>query len=292
MDEIIRAVSKDGFVKICVISARDTVERARQIHKTSPVATAALGRSLCAISMLGNMLKEPNASVTMRINGGGPLGGLLVVSDSDGNPRGYVENPAVELPNRPDGKLDVGGAVGKNGLLTVSRDLGLREPYVGSTELISGEIAEDFTKYYVESEQVGAACGLGVLVNTDRSVLAAGGYIVQLLPGAPEEHAALMEDNVALCGPVTDVLRDFDADELLQRVMLDLEPHIVERCPVEYRCSCSRERVLNALRSTGAEALEEMAADEEDLTITCQFCDSVYSVTPAELRALAETPEN
>ena len=187
MDEIIRAVSKDGFVKISVVTARDAVQRANAIHHCSPTAIAALGRSLCAASMLGDLLKEENGTLTLRISGGGGLGSIIAVSDSEGNVRGMVSNPAFDLPTRPDGKLDVGGAVGKDGMLTVSRDIGLREPYVGSTELVSGEIAEDLSAYLVESEQIPAACGLGVLVDTDHSVKAAGGFLVQLMPGAPED---------------------------------------------------------------------------------------------------------
>ena len=187
MDKIIRATAADGFVKMAVITARDTVERARQIHKLSPTACAALGRTLCGASLLGQAMKEEKASLTIRINGGGPMGSIVAVSDHEGNVRGYVENPRCDLPLRLDGKLDVGGAVGRDGMLTVSRDLGMREPYIGSVELVSGEIAEDLTAYLTESEQVPSACALGVLVNIDRTILAAGGFIVQLMPGADEE---------------------------------------------------------------------------------------------------------
>ncbi|MGI5984632.1 MAG: Hsp33 family molecular chaperone HslO, partial [Oscillospiraceae bacterium] len=180
MDKIIRAVTKDGFVKISAVNGRDIVEKARQLHDLSPVATAALGRTLCITSILGELLKEENATVTVRINGGGPIGSIIAVSDNGGNVRGYVQNPHVDLPLNQNGKLDVGGAVGTSGTLTVSRDLGLKEPYIGSTALVSGEIAEDFSYYFVESEQVGAACGLGVLVDKDRSVICAGGFLVQL----------------------------------------------------------------------------------------------------------------
>ena len=196
MDEIIRAVSKDGFVKISVVTARDAVQRANAIHHCSPTAIAALGRSLCAASMLGDLLKEENGTLTLRISGGGGLGSIIAVSDSEGNVRGMVSNPAFDLPTRPDGKLDVGGIVGRDGTLTVSRDIGLNEPYVGSTELVSGEIAEDLTAYLLESEQVPSACALGVLVDTDKSIKAAGGFIVQLMPGAPEELITKLEDNI------------------------------------------------------------------------------------------------
>lgn len=178
MDEIIRAVTKDGFVKISAISARGVVERAREIHGLAPTAAAALGRTLCGASMLGELMKEEDASLTIRVNGGGPIGSVIAVSDCDGNVRGYVTEPKTDLPLRPDGKLNVGGAVGTDGMLTVSRDIGLKEPYVGSTELVTGEIAEDLAQYMVESEQIPSAVGLGVLVDTDRTIKAAGGFIV------------------------------------------------------------------------------------------------------------------
>ena len=183
-DQLIRAISKDGHIKATAVSTRALTERARQIHRTLPVATAALGRTLAAASMMGNALKEDGASVTLQIKGGGPLGTLLAVSDNQGNVRGTVDNPAVDLPLRPDGKLDVGTAVGHEGTLTVIRDLNMKEPYVGSVGLLGGEIAEDLAAYFVESEQIPTACGLGVLVDRDQSVLAAGGYLIQLLPGA------------------------------------------------------------------------------------------------------------
>lgn len=288
MGTIVRAVSEDGLVKLSAITGRDIVERARQIHDLTPVATAALGRTLCATSMLGDMLKEADASVTVRLRGGGPIGSVMAVADSAGNVRGYVQNPLVDLPKRADGKLDVGGAVGKNGMLTVSRDLGLKEPYIGSTQLVSGEIAEDFTAYFAESEQVGAACGLGVLVDTDRSVLAAGGFIVQLLPGAPDTLIERLEANIRAMGQVTNVLTVGDAETLAERVLAGLAPRILTSRPAEYRCYCSRERVLAAVSSVGEEALREMAAGPEPTRVSCQFCDAVYRFSPEEMRELAE----
>ena len=286
MDKLIRAMSDDGRVKLSVISIADTTEHARQIHRTLPVATAALGRSMAAAGMMGAMLKGKNESLTLRINGGGPLGSIIVVSDSDGNVRGYVQNPAVDLPKRPDGKLDVGGAVGKNGFITVTKDLGFGDPYVGSTELVSGEIAEDVAAYYVESEQVGAAVALGVLVDCDQSVLAAGGYLLELLPGAPEETLTLLEGNIAATGAVTDTLKDHPPEILAERILQGMMPRILEEHPIEYRCYCTRERVIDALRSTGKDALHEMAQSGEDTTVTCQFCDQVQGFTPAEIEAI------
>ena len=286
MDEIVRAMACGDNVKVAAVSTRDMTERARQIHRTLPVATAALGRTMAAASMLGNALKGEKDLLTVRINGGGPLGSIIVVSDSMGNVRGYVQNPHVDLPLRPDGKLDVGGAVGKNGMLTVIRDLGLKEPYVGSTQLVSGEIAEDFAAYFVESDQQPSACALGVLVDQDQSVLAAGGYIIQLLPGAPADIPELLEKRIAACGAVTGMLREGDAEQMLLRVLEGLEPRILERSPVTYKCYCSRGKVEAALAGVGDAELADMEKEEKDVQVTCQFCDRVYNFSPAEIRAI------
>ncbi|MGE4352696.1 MAG: Hsp33 family molecular chaperone HslO [Oscillospiraceae bacterium] len=286
MGEIVRAVSADGAVKISAVEARDIAERARQIHKTSPTATAALGRSLCATSMLGDMLKENGASLTVRINGGGAIGTIMTVSDNGGNVRGYAQNPEADLPTRPDGKLDVGGIVGKDGMITVSRDLGFGEPYVGSAALISGEIAEDFTEYYSESEQVPSACGLGVLVDTDHSVKAAGGFIVQLMPGAADGTIGRLEANIAALRPVSSILDGGGIDAIISGVLAGMEPETLERHPIEYRCYCSRERVRDAVASIGLEALEEIAKDKNPTRVSCQFCDVEYVFTPEEIALL------
>lgn len=288
MDEILRAVSADGFAKISVVTARGAVQRANAIHHCSPTAIAALGRSLCAASMLGDLLKEENGTLTLRINGGGGLGTIVAVSDSEGNVRGMVSNPAFDLPTRPDGKLDVGGAVGKDGMLTVSRDIGLREPYVGSTELVSGEIAEDLSAYLVESEQIPAACGLGVLVDTDHSVKAAGGFLVQLMPGAPEALIEKLEDNIFMMDQLTTILDEDGADAIITQVMRDLAPEIVLRHPMAYRCACSRARVEQALRQCGPDELREMIAEGKDTQVHCQFCDTEYVFTPAQLQELLD----
>ena len=215
------------------------------------------------------------------------------MSDCDGNVRGMVANPAFDLPTRPDGKLDVGGAVGKDGMLTVSRDIGLREPYIGSTELVSGEIAEDLSAYLVESEQIAAACGLGVLVDTDHSVKAAGGFLVQLMPGAPEELIGKLEDNIFMMDQLTTILDEDGADAIIAQVMRDLAPEIVLRHPMSYRCACSRARVEQALRQCGADELRAMIAEGEDTRVHCQFCDTEYVFTPADLQTLldAENPD-
>ncbi len=286
MGRIIRAVAGDDFIKIAVIEARDIVERARQIHGLSPTASAALGRTLCATSLMGNMMKEDDAAVTVRINGGGPIGSVLAVADCEGNVRGYVDEPGCELPLRSDGKIDVGGAVGNNGTLTVSKDIGLREPYVGSVNLISGEIAEDFSAYYVESEQIPAACGLGVLVDTDCSIRAAGGFIVQLMPGAPDGLIEKLEDNIFFMDQLTTILDEDGVEEIIAQVLKGLEPRVLEESEVEYRCYCSRERVADALKSIGAEALGEIAEGGSDTEVGCQFCDKVYVFSPEEIKGL------
>jgi len=286
MGKIIRAVAGGDFIKISVISAADAVERARAIHTLSPTASAALGRTLCACSMLGDMMKEDDASVTVRINGGGPIGSVVAVSDHLGNVRGYVDNPACDLPLREDGKLNVGGAVGRNGMLTVSRDIGLKEPYIGSTALVSGEIAEDFTRYFAESEQIPAACGLGVLVDTDTSIKAAGGFIVQLMPGAPEDLIGKLEDNIFYMDALTTILAEDGEREVIEQVLKGLEPRVLSERSMEYRCYCSREKVSAALGGIGAKALEEMAAEGRNIQVGCQFCDAEYEFSPAELREI------
>ena len=286
-DQLVRAISKDGFVKAVAVSTRDLTERARQIHKTLPVATAALGRTLAAASMMGNALKGDGASVTLQIKGGGPLGKILAVSDNEGNVRGTVDNPAVDIPLRPDGKLDVGSAVGCDGTLTVIRDLNMKEPYVGSVGLLGGEIAEDLAAYFVESEQIPTACGLGVLVDRDQSVRAAGGYLIQLLPGAGEDVISKVEGGVMAAGSVTGLLRENDDPEaILRKVLSDFDLDILEKSPVEYRCYCSRERMERALISLGPQQLESLIEEQGSAELRCQFCDNVQTFTRQQLEAL------
>ena len=282
-----RAISKDGAVKAVAVSTRVLTERARQIHRTLPVATAALGRTLAAASMMGNALKEDGASVTLQIKGGGPLGTLLAVSDNQGNVRGTVDNPAVDLPLRSDGKLDVGTAVGCDGTLTVIRDLNMKEPYVGSVGLLGGEIAEDLAAYFVESEQIPTACGLGVLVDRDQSVLAAGGYLIQLLPGAGEDTISKVEGSIMAAGPVTALLQENDDPEaLLRRALSDFDLEILERSPIEYRCYCSRERMERALISIGREELRALIDEKGEAELTCRFCDNVQHFSREDLEAM------
>ena len=286
-DHIVRAVSADGYFKATAISGRDLVERARNIHTLLPVATAALGRTLMAASMMGDALKVENGSVTLQIKGGGPLGTVLAVSDCTGNVRGYVQNPHVDLMEKHPGKLDIGRAVGTDGTLTVIKDIGLKEPYVGSIGLFSGEIADDLAMYFVESEQIPTACALGVLMGTDQSVTSAGGYLIQLLPGAPEEVIDKIEAGIRQVGPVSGALASgLDGEGLLRAVLPDFELEILETHPVAYRCYCSRDRVTRALISMGRQELSSLIEEQGQAELTCQFCDSVYRFSKEELEEL------
>ena len=287
MDQLVRAIAKDAPVKAVAISGTALVERARQIHDTWPVATAALGRLLLAASMIGNSLKEENGSVTLRVKGNGPLGTVLAVSDSQGNVRGYVQNPGVDIPRKAPGKLDVGAAVGPDGSLTVIKDIGLKEPYVGSIQLVGGEIAEDVAAYFVESEQIPTACALGVLVAPDQTVQAAGGYLIQLLSGAEDDVITAIEQGIARVGAVSAQLdRGLGPEELLREVLSQFQLEILETQPVEYRCYCSRERVSRALISMGRQELESLIREQDSAELTCQFCDKVYHFSRADLEAL------
>ena len=290
MDRIVRAISSDGLVQAAAICSRDLTERARQIHKLLPVGTAALGRTLSAASLMGNALKGVGASLTLQIKGGGPLGTVLAVSDNLGNVRGYVTNPQVDIPLREDGKLDVGGAVGREGTITVIKDLHMKEPYVGTIDLLGGEIAEDVAAYFVESEQIPTACGLGVLVDRDQSVKAAGGYLIQLLPGATEDTIVKVEGGIMAAGNVSAILdKDDDPEHMLRQVMSDFDLKILETCPVEYSCYCSRQRVERALISLGKDELRQILDEQGHCSMTCQFCDAVYDFSGDELKALIDS---
>lgn len=287
MDQIIRMIAKDAPIKASAISARELVERARNIHTLLPVATAALGRTLMAASMMGDALKEEKGALTIQIKGGGPLGTVLAVSDSEGNVRGYVQNPHVDLMEIEPGKLDVGSAVGTTGTLTVIKDIGLKEPYVGSIGLFSGEIADDIAMYFVESEQIPTACALGVLVGVDQSVTSAGGYLIQLLPGADDTVIDKIEAGVRRVGSVSRALEGgMDAESLLRAVLSDFDLEVLETHPVEYRCYCSRERVSRALISMGREEMKAMIDEQKGAELTCQFCDAVYNFSEEELEEL------
>ena len=286
-DEIVRAITADGLVKAAAITGRDLVERARNIHTLLPVATAALGRTLMAASLMGDAMKIDGSSLTLQIKGGGPLGTILAVSDEAGNVRGYVQNPHVELMEKAPGKLDVGRAVGETGSLTVIKDLGMKEPYVGTIDLLSGEIADDIAAYFVESEQIPTACALGVLVGTDQSVTSAGGYLIQLLPGAGEDIITKIEAGVQRVGSVSHALEGgLDGAGLLRAVLSDFDLEILETHPVEYRCYCSRDRVTRALISMGREELSSLIQEQGQAELTCQFCDQIYRYSKEELEEI------
>lgn len=279
MGNLIRGISENGGVIFCGIDSTALVAEAERIHKTSAVTSAALGRLLTAASMMGIMLKSEQDSLTLRMNGGGPAGTVLAVADGKGCVKGYVQNPVVELPLRTDGKLDVGSAIGRNGRLSVVRDLGMKEPYVGQIPLVSGEVAEDITSYYAVSEQIPTVCALGVLVNPDLSISCAGGYLVQLLPGATEEEISRLEANVAGAASVTSMLQNGAAPvDMMQQVMAGFAPQVLDEHQVGYNCDCTRERVERALVSMGRTELEKMAREEHTVEVCCQFCDTKYQV--------------
>ena len=277
----------DGFVKVVAIRSTEIVRRGAQIQGTTPNATAAFGRALTAASMMGNMQKVENGSMTLQIRGGGPIGTITVVSDPEGNVRGCVTEPHVPLVEKFPGKLDVGATVGTDGTLTVIRDLQMKEPYIGSVQLISGEIGDDVTAYFVQSEQIPTACALGVLVDRDQSVQVAGGYLLQLLPGAPDDVIDRLEAGIQRAGAVTKMLEaGLTPEDILGQVCGDLGVVFMETTEVSYKCYCSRERVESALISLGKQELTEIAEEGKPFPVECQFCDTVYDFTPDDIREL------
>ena len=286
-DYLVRGMTMDGFVKVVGIRSTELVRRGAQIHKTAPNATAAFGRALTAASMMGNMQKVENGSMTLQIRGDGPIGTIVCVSDPVGNVRGYVYEPNVPLVEKYPGKLDVGATVGTNGTLTVIRDLQMKEPYIGSVELVSGEIGDDVTAYFAQSEQTPTACALGVLIDKDTSVKVAGGYLLQLLPGAPEETIDALEKGIQRAGAVTAMLEQgMTPEDILGAVCGDLGVVFMETTPVSYQCYCTRERVTDALISLGKEELTQIMEEGKAFPVECQFCDEVYTFTPENISEL------
>lgn len=284
MSYILRGSSADSSIRIFVADTTSMVEKARTFHHTTPVASAALGRTLTAASIMGLMMKGENDKLTLSIKGDGPLGGIVCVSDSKGIVKGYVHNPLTDLPLRDDKKLDVGGAVGKTGLLTVIRDMGMKQPYTGQYQLVSGEIAEDITAYFAYSEQQPSAVSLGVLVDTDYSIKAAGGFIVQLLPHTSAESLDILEKNLRNIPSITAMLSDnMDAEQIMELVLEDLEPQISEKISVEYKCDCSKERLEKALASIGKKELISIIEEDEKAELTCHFCNTVYDFSKEDL---------
>lgn len=288
MGKLVRCISSDGTLTVMAADTTDIVNTAQEIHKTSAVVSAALGRLLTAACLMGSALKGKDDSVTLRINGGGPAGTVLAVSDSSGNVRGYAVNPVVEIPLNDKGKLDVAGAVGTDGALTVIKDLGLKDPYVGQIPIASGEIAEDITSYFAVSEQIPTVCALGVLVNPDLTIRRAGGFIIQLLPTADDSVIDLVEKCIEGIEPVTKMLDSkMTPEEICRHVLADFELEVLDEAQPEYRCNCSRDRVSKALISMGREELSDIMKDERT-EVCCQFCDKKYVFTPADIAKLIE----
>ena len=283
-DYLVRGMSMDGFVKVVAIRSTEIVKRAAEIHGTTPNATAALGRALTAASMMGNMQKVDNGSMTLQVRGGGPIGTITCVSDAEGNVRGCVTEARVPLVEKYAGKLDVGATVGTDGSLTVIRDLQMKEPYIGSVPLVSGEIGDDVTAYFAQSEQTPTACALGVLVDRDQSVKVAGGYLIQLLPGAPEETIDALEKGIQRSGAVTAMLEaGLTTEEVLGQFCGDLGVVFMETQEVSYKCYCSRQRVTSALISLGKAELTDIMEEGKPFHVDCQFCDTAYSFTPEDI---------
>ena len=293
MSYILRGTSKNHGIRIFAADTTSMVEEARRLHNTSPVASAALGRALTASSIMGIMMKGDNDKLTLSINGKGPLGTIVCVADSKGTVKGYVSNPLVDIPSRADGKLDVGSAVGINGLVTIIKDMGMKEPYTGQYPLVNGEIAEDLTAYYAYSEQQPSAIALGVLVDVDYSIKAAGGFIVQLMPEAEEKDIDILEKNLSQITSVSHLIDEGKIPEdLINLVLKDLEPMVYEKIPVSYKCDCSRERIEKALISIGKKDLDEIIKEDKLAEISCHFCNTVYHFNEAELIDLRKSLDN
>lgn len=288
MGKLFRTITSDGLVMATAVDTTDIVAKAEQIHSTSAVVTAALGRLLTAASMMGNMLKGADNTITLRVAGDGPIGSLIAVSDSNGDVRGYATNPVVELPLNAKGKLDVGGAVGK-GSLYVLKDLGMKEPYNGLVPLVSGEIAEDITSYYVISEQIPTVCALGVLVNPDLTVKSAGGFIIQLLPAAGDDTAELVEKGLKDLPSVTAMLSSGKTPlDMIKLALKEFEVETLYEQDIYYKCNCSEERVKSALVSLGQKELDDMAMDMPEIKVECHFCEKIYKFSPDEIRKMTK----
>lgn len=285
MGKIVRYIVEDGSAFVIASDSTDMIREMERIHKPSAAVTAGMGRLLTAASMMGVMLKGKEDTVTLRFNGNGPAGPVIAVSDSNGNGRISVENPIVELPLNEKGKLDVRGALGNSGYIYVVKDIGLKEPFVGTTEIVSGEVAEDITNYYAVSEQTPTVSSLGVLINPDLSVKCAGGFMIQLLPGCPDEMIDKIEKSISDIPSVTQMLQSgMTVDEIAVRALKDIPIEKLDESEFSYKCNCSREKAEAAIISAGAETLEEMAQDSKPSTVECHFCDKQYSFTPDDLK--------
>lgn len=292
MDNLVRCISVDGTLTIMAVDSTKIVSEAERIHKTSAVNSAALGRLLTAASLMGSALKGADDSLTLKINGKGPAGTVMAVSDSKGNVRGYIQNPVVEIPLNKKGKLDVAGAVGKDGYVTVMKDLGLKEPYIGQTPIVTGEIAEDITSYFAVSEQTPTVCALGVLVNPDLSIKAAGGFIIQLLPTAMDDTIEKVERSIQSIEPVTTLIaKGMTPEQICRHALSEFELDVLDTASPVYKCNCSKHRVESALLSTGREGLLSMAEDEKT-EVCCRFCDKKYVFSSDDIKALLKKGSN
>lgn len=283
-DYVIRGIDKKGTIKFFIASTTNLVEEARRIHNTSPTATAALGRVLTAACMIGMTLKNDRDTLTLKIKGDGPVGSIVSVANSNGEVKGYVDNPQVDLPKRPDGKLDVGGIVGKNGQIAVIKDLGLKEPFIGYSNLVSGEIAEDLASYYYHSEQQPTAISLGVLVDTDTSVRAAGGFMIQLLPGVSEEDIDRIESILKSIKPMSTLIDEvLTPEEILKEIFGEFQVEVLDKTFVQYKCNCSMEKVESILVSLGNDELKAIIEEDGKAEVVCHFCNTKYNFSKEDL---------
>lgn len=286
---LVRAIAADGSVMCCAVDATAIAAEAEHIHETSATVTAALGRLLTAGAMMGAMLKNTEDSVTLRLAGNGPAGVFIVVADGNGHVKGDVTNPIVEIPLNEKGKLDVAGAVGTDGFLSVIRDLGFAEPTIGNVPIVSGEIAEDITYYYATSEQIPTVCGLGVLVNPDLTVKSAGGYLVQLLPGADDSVIDRLEENINQLPPVSQMYaQGMTPEQVAFAALKGFDPEVLDTRTAAYACDCSRQRMQTALISLGREELERLIQEQEQIEVACHFCKTKHVFSPADVRAMIE----
>lgn len=290
MDYMIRGIDKDKTFRIFAVKSTDVVEEARRNHKTTPTASAALGRTLTVGLMMGYMMKNNNDKLTVKINGGGPLGTILVTSDNKGNIKGYVDHPEVDVNRKENGKLDVGAAVGTNGKITVIKDIGLKDPYVGTSDIVTGEIAEDLALYFFLSEQTSSAIAAGVLVNVDESIKSAGGLIVQPLPDISDEGIKSLEEMFAKMKSVSEYFdTENDIEDIVKEIFVDFDVKITEKIPVQFKCDCSDERIEGVLVSLGKEELEKIIEEDKCAEITCNFCNKKYNYNEEELKKIVKS---
>ncbi len=287
-DKLTRAITKDGFFKISAVVSTETVEQSRKFHNSSPVATAALGRLLTAGLLMGGELKEDNAKLTLQMSGDGPLGRVIVSANSKGEVKGYAENPQIDMPLNEKGKLDVGGAIGK-GTLSVIKDLGLKEPYIGQVAIQTGEVGDDLAYYFMQSEQVPSVVALGVLVDRDFSVKCAGGFIIQVMPECNDESLTVLENSIAGIMSVTEMLsQGTDGADMIKYAMLGFDTEILEESEVGYVCDCSRERMERAIVSLGKAEIDAIIKDQGQAEIVCSFCNKPYVFNTEELEAMRD----